>query len=443
HGTRIAANTFELSPSLIRMVQQEQFGGAAIEDPNAHLAQFLEICGTVKYNGVLEDAIRLRLFSFSLRDKANVWYNSLEAGTVTTWDEMHQKFLLKFFPPSKMLRLQTEITQFKQQDGEPLYEAWERYTQLLRTCPQHGFSEEHQICYFYNGLSGPMKSMVDASAGGALLGRRPNDTKRILEEMASNSYQWPVERTMLKRVATTNEADSAASMAAQIAALVINNMQGGKAESLGVGEPVEDVNYVNNRNFGNFRGPQAGNTYYQGNRNHPSLSYANSNNALQPPPGFSVTNGVINEPKKPTIEDMFASFMTQTQQFMGESQAKHSTLEKQMKSIEQQIGQFATAGIVEDVLVKVEGFIFPADFVVLDMEKDKEVPLILGRPFLATGGALIDVKNGELTLWVDEESITFSIYQAMKNNNEDGEIEECKVIEVVEASFDNDMITSS
>ncbi|CAA0841694.1 Unknown protein, partial [Striga hermonthica] len=100
-------------------------------------------------------------------------------------------------------------------------------------------------------------------------------------------------------------------------------------------------------------------------------------------------------------------------------------------------------GIVEDVLVKVEGFIFPADFVVLDMEEDKGVPLILGRPFLATGEALIDVKNGELTLRVDEESITFSIYQAMKNNNEDVEIKECKVIEVVEASFDNDMITSS
>ncbi|CAA0827148.1 Unknown protein, partial [Striga hermonthica] len=77
-------------------------------------------------------------------------------------------------------------------------------------------------------------------------------------------------------------------------------------------------------------------------------------------------------------------------------------------------------GIVEDVLVKVEGFIFPADFMVLDMEENKEVPLILGRPFLATGGALIDVKNGaELTLRVDEESITFSIYQAMKNNDED------------------------
>ena len=57
-------------------------------------------------------------------------------------------------------------------------------------------------------------------------------------------------------------------------------------------------------------------------------------------------------------------------------------------------------GVVEDVLVKVDKFIFPADFVVLDMEEDQEIPLILGRPFLATGRTLIDVQCGELTLRV-------------------------------------------
>ena len=49
-------------------------------------------------------------------------------------------------------------------------------------------------------------------------------------------------------------------------------------------------------------------------------------------------------------------------------------------------------GIVEDVLVKVNKFIFPIDFIVLDMKEDYDVPLILGRLFLATGGALIDVQ---------------------------------------------------
>ena len=48
-------------------------------------------------------------------------------------------------------------------------------------------------------------------------------------------------------------------------------------------------------------------------------------------------------------------------------------------------------GVIEDVLVKVEKFIFPTYFIVLDMEKDKEIPIILGRPFLATSRAMIDV----------------------------------------------------
>ena len=47
--------------------------------------------------------------------------------------------------------------------------------------------------------------------------------------------------------------------------------------------------------------------------------------------------------------------------------------------------------MIEDVLVKVNKFIFPKDFIVLDMEEDKEITIILGRPFLATGRALIDV----------------------------------------------------
>ncbi|XP_073038111.1 uncharacterized protein [Primulina eburnea] len=61
-------------------------------------------------------------------------------------------------------------------------------------------------------------------------------------------------------------------------------------------------------------------------------------------------------------------------------------------------------GIVEDILVKVDKFIFPADFVILDMEEDQDAPLIFGRPFLATGKALIeDVHKGELTLRVGGE----------------------------------------
>ena len=69
----IPANNFEIKPAIIHMVQANQFGGSPIEDPNAHIATFMEICDTFKHNGVSDDAIRLRLFPFSLRDKAKNW----------------------------------------------------------------------------------------------------------------------------------------------------------------------------------------------------------------------------------------------------------------------------------------------------------------------------------------------------------------------------------
>ncbi|XP_073041944.1 uncharacterized protein [Primulina eburnea] len=71
-------------------------------------------------------------------------------------------------------------------------------------------------------------------------------------------------------------------------------------------------------------------------------------------------------------------------------------------------------GVIEDVLVKVDKFIFPIDFIVLDMEEDREIPLILGRPFLATGRALIDVQKGELVLRMNDEKVTFNVFRSMK-----------------------------
>ena len=67
-------------------------------------------------------------------------------------------------------------------------------------------------------------------------------------------------------------------------------------------------------------------------------------------------------------------------------------------------------GIIEDVLVKVDKFIFAADFIVLDMKEEKEVLIILRRkPFLDIGRALIDVHKGELKLRVQDDEVTFNI----------------------------------
>ena len=69
----IEANNFELKPSLLSAVQQNQFFGNPSEDPHLHLSVFLQYADTVKANGVSTEAIRLRLFPFSLRDRARAW----------------------------------------------------------------------------------------------------------------------------------------------------------------------------------------------------------------------------------------------------------------------------------------------------------------------------------------------------------------------------------
>ena len=76
-------------------------------------------------------------------------------------------------------------------------------------------------------------------------------------------------------------------------------------------------------------------------------------------------------------------------------------------------------GIIENVLVKVSKFVLPADFIILDMEEDDSVPIILGRPFLATGKAQINVHEGELKLRVQGDETTFPVFQPMKHPDDD------------------------
>ena len=84
-------------------------------------------------------------------------------------------------------------------------------------------------------------------------------------------------------------------------------------------------------------------------------------------------------------------------------------------------------GVLEDVLVKVGKFIFPVDFVIMKMEEDTQVPLLLGRPFLATGAALIDVQKGELTLRVGNEVVHFNLNRSFEHPDVDAE--SCMAVE--------------
>ncbi|XP_024033495.1 uncharacterized protein LOC112095621 [Citrus clementina] len=86
-------------------------------------------------------------------------------------------------------------------------------------------------------------------------------------------------------------------------------------------------------------------------------------------------------------------------------------------------------GKIEDILVKVDKFIFLVDIIVLDFETNKEVPIILERPFLVTGKTLIDVQKGELTIKVNDQQVTFNVLETVRNPDE---VEDCNFLSVVD-----------
>ena len=86
-----------------------------------HLTNFIEVCDTIKYNGVTEEALRLRLFLLSLGDRVKHWLTSQPPDSITSWNDLVlQKFLTKFFPLAKIAQLVQEINTFRQFEGENL-----------------------------------------------------------------------------------------------------------------------------------------------------------------------------------------------------------------------------------------------------------------------------------------------------------------------------------
>ncbi|KAF7841742.1 uncharacterized protein G2W53_004040 [Senna tora] len=394
----IEANNFEIKPATIQLLQANgQFGGSPIEDPNNHILNFLEICDTFKHNGVSDDAIRLRLFPFSLRDKAKVWLQSLPEGSISTWEELAQQFLTKYFPPGKTAKMRNKITSFVLLDNESLHEAWERFEELLRKCPHHGLPKWLQVQTFYNGLSSEIRTSIDAAAGGALMSKPVDAAYTLLETMSSNNHQWHSDRHVHARVAGVQDSDMFASLSSQIAALTK------EVKSLGIQGAVktvspfvqscencgeihtseqcplvlESIQYLANRNANN----PCSKTYNSGWRNHHNFSWSqnqgvgpSSSSLPNNPPGFNI--GGFNQQarappppveKNPSLEEMMMSYMSKNDALM------------QSRTI-------------------------------------------------------IDVQKGELKMRVQDEEVTCNVFKAMKLP---GEPEECFRVNVIESSIDS------
>ncbi|KAL0408099.1 UNVERIFIED_CONTAM: hypothetical protein Sradi_1744300 [Sesamum radiatum] len=194
----VEANNFEIKPAIIQIIRSS--------------VQILW------FNGVSSDAIRLRIFPFSLCDTAKDWLQSLPAGSITTWAALTQKFLAKYFPPAKTAKMLNEITSFVQLDRESLYEAWERFKSMLRKCPHHELPVWRQVQTFYNGVTLANRATIDAAAGGTIMKKLPSEAFNIIDEIATNLYSYGQERVE-RRTAGIHSIDAISALSAQITAL--------------------------------------------------------------------------------------------------------------------------------------------------------------------------------------------------------------------------------
>nr|GEU46984.1 retrovirus-related Pol polyprotein from transposon 17.6 [Tanacetum cinerariifolium] len=319
----------------------------------------------MKFPGVPSTSVKLMLFLFSLEGAAQIWLDKEPPRLILTWDDLVSKFINQFFPPSKTTNLRNEITRFQQRFDESFYEAWDRFNDLLRACPHHGFSKLHQPDTFYNALNTTDLDSLNSAASGNFLDKIPRECLKII---ASKSR---VGQSRSKAVVTK-----------------------------------EDLKGITTRSGSAYQRPTI-----------PSSSsftppkVVNRKTKVTKDTVLPTNNGGINTCN--ALADLGASINLMPHSVwkdlsLPELTSTCMTLELADRSITEPIG------ITKYVYVTLGKFQFLADFVVVEFEPDPRVPLILRRSFLKTSRALIDVYQGEITLRVGKEAITFNLDQTSR-----------------------------
>nr|GEU75041.1 DNA-directed DNA polymerase [Tanacetum cinerariifolium] len=452
---KILAENFEIKTNLLQLVQSNKFHVFERDNPHTHISNFKRMTATLKYMDVPNDAIKLMLFPYSLEGAARVC------------------------------------------------EALDRFKELLRACPHHGFSKLTQIDTFYNGLTEQDQDSLNAAAGGNLLNKTTREALKIIEnkskisnlvEIVNKQVIAPakaVEKTCVtcggahayyECIATDTNPSSVCAASRSYNQISPPNRASHQIPPHGFA-PVQNI--PNSNTIPNPKGEMKAVTtrsglIYKG----PSIptesplekvdeqnteeildkeqSNSSGSTAQVQPPVVPIPISELDVPrtqKKPTIRypSSFADALLLMPKFAstitsllankdklfelakvpdGELTPTRMTLELADRSITR------PKGVAEDVFVKVGKFHFPTDFVVVDFKADPRVPLILGRSFLRTSRALIDVYGEEITLRVNDEYITFNLNQTMRYSStyDDTSVNRVDVIDIACEEFVQDVL---
>ena len=163
HPPRLSAPSYIVPPTEKMVVRPylmplfPTFHGMESENPYTHIREFEEVCNTFKEDTTTVDLMRLKLFPFTLKDKAKIWLNSLRPRTIQNWTKMKAEFLKKFFSTHRTNSLKRQISTFSANENKKFYACWERYMEALDAYPYHGFDTWLLFNYFYDGISPAME----------------------------------------------------------------------------------------------------------------------------------------------------------------------------------------------------------------------------------------------------------------------------------------------
>nr|GFB57398.1 reverse transcriptase domain-containing protein [Tanacetum cinerariifolium] len=180
------------------------------------------------------------LFPFSLEGVARIWLEKEPPRSIFTWDDLVLKFINQFSPPSKTTRLRNEIANFQQRFDESFSEAWDRFKDLLRACPHHGFSELRQLDTFYNALNSKDQDSLNSTAGSNFLDKMPRDCLSIIERKSKVRYSRdkPVVAKVSTNASTSGVSPDVAELKDMVRALLLDKK--GQNQSLAPVKAVEE-----------------------------------------------------------------------------------------------------------------------------------------------------------------------------------------------------------
>nr|GEV20063.1 reverse transcriptase domain-containing protein [Tanacetum cinerariifolium] len=353
----------------------------------------------MKQKGVSNDALRLSIFPYSLAHHAIAWYDRLPRNSIHSFDDMMRKFLSKYFPPSTVTKLRNEITKFEQKPQESLFEAWEHYKLSIDRCsfpcntvpnPQ----ADLKAITTRSGvtLAGPSVSPPPSSKE---VDREPEIiTDQVLTESTNNVPPLVVQPSPVSTSFLTISSSKIPEVTKDMVQSSTENIQPLMAQTqVPINEPVVapklklTIPYplrVNKQKLREKDDILALNFVEIFRNLHFELSFAD---ALLHMPKFAL---------------MFKSLLNNKEKLFDLAM----TL----------VNENCSAVILKKLPEKL------GDPTIVDYVVDPRILLILGRSFLRTERALIDVYGKELTLHIDDEAITFKVDQTSKYSYNDAEL---------------------